>query len=191
MVSAADNHHVLQSSETTLGEAFRLSALGSPRSLLSLRVWQFYFKVHHVRGLERRLGKDARWHEAHQKMGFQSFEEDTPPSSQTFVHRLLPWRPSAASTTGLLWSCCSRRGGSWESLPFLFSWQSWDQTWVQGSLHGPQWVESNKQAPFHPAQGILGRFSQLTHFQTVFTDPACLTTLYLKLQKLVTFYILK
>ena len=38
MVSAADNHHVLQSSETTLGEAFRLSALGSPRSLLSLRV---------------------------------------------------------------------------------------------------------------------------------------------------------
>lgn len=56
-------------------------------------------------------------------------------------------------------------------------------TWVQGSLHGPQRVESNKQAPFHPARGILGRFSQLTRFRTVFTDPACLTTLYLKLQK--------
>lgn len=57
MVSAADNHHVLQSSETILGEAFRLSALGSPRSLSSLRVREFYLKVHYVRGLERRLGK--------------------------------------------------------------------------------------------------------------------------------------
>lgn len=47
MVSAADNHLILQSSET-IWEAFRLSALGSPRGLLSLRVREFYLKVHHI-----------------------------------------------------------------------------------------------------------------------------------------------
>lgn len=58
MVSQAEDHHILLGSETTLGEAFSLSALGRPRSLWSLRVREFFiFKVHHVRGLERRLGK--------------------------------------------------------------------------------------------------------------------------------------
>ena len=45
--------------------------------------------------------------EAHQRMGFPSFEEDTALGVastvlQTFVHQLLPWRPGAASTRDLL-----------------------------------------------------------------------------------------
>lgn len=135
------------------------------------------------------LGRHAWWHRGSPEDGFSVLWRRH--SIGRSLHRLP--RPLSTSSCpggpvrrapGTCWGCCSRRGGSRESLPSCSSGRVEIRlTWVQGSLHGPQWVESNEQASFHPVQGILGRFSQLTTFRTVFTDPACLITLYLKLQK--------
>ena len=184
MVSQADDHHILQASKTTLGEAFSLRALGSPRSLWNLRVREFFiFKVHHVRGLERRLGKARSVAgKLTRRRTFSPLKKtqrrgQPPPSSRAFVRQLPPWRsgrPAPRAGCGAPARaprpCSSGRVKS-------------RLTQGQGSPHGPQCVESNKQASFYPVQCILGCFSHLTNFRTVFTDSACLITLYLKFQK--------
>ena len=156
MVSQADDHHILQASETTLGEAFSIRALGSPRSLWSLREREFFiFKVHHVRGLERRPGKARSVAgKLTKRRTFSPLKKtqrraQPPPSSRAFVRRLPPWRSGRrAPRAGCGAPARAPRPSSSGRVKSRL-------TRGQGSPHGPQCVESNKQASLYPVQCIL------------------------------------